>query len=171
MPERISRPPIRLAGELPDGRLNGTSAWADHFLHDTDQRWAIVAVRRKELTHDDETGADIAKLRITTIQPAPGDVEAEELSRLARKWLDEAGGQPMLDFNPPNDLARRQRLEDAILTYAAERQLDARQAWVNHFGEDAPVGPRGAELAHLLEFAGDAGIVTSDGTETDGRRE
>lgn len=154
MPERISRPPIKLAGELPDGRSNGLVAAAPHFLVDTAERWAIVKLVRRDLTHDDDTGADVARVRVAQIAVAPGGDEAANLAVLAAGWLDEVAGQAALPLEMPgkND---RGRYEDALAGWqkaAGITDADVQAKWNGYFGAAQVVGPLGSETTALAEF-------------------
>lgn len=169
MPERKPLPPIRLNGALPDGVHNGLDhTLGAYFVDGGDPRLAVVRLGRKQLIHDDDSDAEVAVVRLLDIEvPDPGSVQAETLLATliaTRKLRTSAGTIPFPSRDEPaaGDLARRAAYEQAVTDYAAAKDLDARGAWVAHFGDDAPVGPRGAELAHLLEFAGDAGITIGE---------
>lgn len=160
MPERISRPPVRLRGGLPDGNLNGTSDVAKHFLKaEPDDRYAIVQLGRRQLVHDDETEADVAVLGVIAVEFADQD----KLQRMLLDHRELRTGHGTLPFDEPaaTDADRARELEHRIRAWADHEGLDARAEWVSHFGpgDEAPVGPTGAQLIHLIEFVGERGIV------------
>lgn len=162
MADRIARPPVRLRGGLPDGNLNGSGDIGTHFLKaEPDRRFAVIELARRQLVHDDETGGDVAVLGVAAIEFADQDA-LQRLLLAHREVRTGVGTLPFDDPEPATDADRARDLEHRILTWADQQGVDARQEWEGYFGEgdSAPVGPRGAALMHLLEFAGERGITT-----------
>lgn len=158
MADRIARPPVRLRGGMPDGNLCGANDVAPHFLKgEPDNRYAVVELARRQLVHDDETGGDVAVLGVVAIE-FPGN--QDELARMLTDHRGERTGAGVLPFEPETDAERARELEHRIEVWATTNGIDARTEWVEHFGpgDQAPVGPPGAGLPHLLEFTLERGI-------------
>ena len=167
MADRIARPPIRLSGGLPDANLNGSGELASHFLDaDPADRYAVVRLGRHQLIHDDETDADIAVLKVRAIEIPD--------QRAAQNLLEEVRGARLgqLQFSdgdePAGDAARRAELEADVLhwceTNPAAEGDSPRALWEHYFGREAPAGPRGAALVHLVEFADEYEIGGGEGS-------
>lgn len=149
MPDRLSRPPVKLQSAQPDGTLNGLGRAAQHFLgQDQEQhRFLVLEVGLDELRHKMSTGADVAVLTIVKVaMPADQQTLAEMLSEaLAADFEGTVPAFPITD---------RGRYEAALDVWAEKQDLgpaDVRQEWEKHFGSEVP-GPAGAETAHLAEF-------------------
>jgi hypothetical protein len=170
MAERLSRPPIRLNGGLPDGNNNGSGDVSAHFhTGHPAGRYAVVYTERIQLIHSDETGGDVAVLRVAKIE-FPTD--QDQLRGILEAHRAERTGAGMLPFGDPDPdvpdttaaTAHAQLMIRRITDWAASQEVDARAAWAGHFGpsdEEAPPGPAGATLINLLDFAGRHGIPTS----------
>jgi hypothetical protein len=104
MPERLSRSPIKLYGGLPDAAKNGLAHLGLHFIsdeytgEDADDRYAIVRLRRRSLTLDDEhDGAQVAQVRVVSVM-APRSAQGQaDLAKLHQEVESELGGQGLFD--------------------------------------------------------------------------
>lgn len=155
MPERKPVPPVRLQGALPDGSHNGLADAAKRFLVDKPgPAYAVVKVARRAVSHDDDTDADTAILRILAIE-IPDDEQTALASVLTRCRQERVSMQPQLPL--AHD---RARYEQQLGQWQREHKMsneDLRAAWEEFFitgDEDTsiPVGPLGAEITHLVEF-------------------
>jgi hypothetical protein len=159
MADRIARPPFRLNAGFPDGAnvaLDGR-----HFLADEPADiYVLVRLGRKKLEHNDDEKADIAVLKVRAIATVDDQTAAAE--QLAELLAAQVGQIPFPDGEPAGDAARRTALEADVLHWC-ETELAAegespRALWEHYFGREAPAGPRGAALVHLVEFADEYGI-------------
>jgi hypothetical protein len=162
VPERISRPPARLRGGLPDGNLSGVIDVSNHFLSGSPgDRYAVVRLARRQLVHDDETGGDVAVLGVTEIEFPDQDL----LQRMLVEHRDQRMASGQLPFDEPtsqSDIDKAHELQHRIRVWAEQNNHDARAKWVELFGpndDEAPVGPTGGELPLLMEFVAEYGVV------------
>jgi hypothetical protein len=149
VPDRLSRPPVRLLAAQPDGTLNGLGRAASHFLgpdHEV-SRFLVLEVVRDELRHKDTSDADTAILRIKRAAMPGGQ---DELAAMLQEALD-------ADFEgtvPAFALTDRGRYETALAGWVTEKGLtneDLRERWVLHFGDQVPAPPVCSTEA-LIEF-------------------
>lgn len=150
MPDRTSRPPVKLLGAQPDGQNNGLGRASKHFLgkDQEEHRLLVLEVGLDELRHKMSTGADVAVLAIVKVaMPAA----QQDLAAM----LNEALAADFEGTIPAFPVTDRARFDAALNEWAEKEDLsrdDVRAAWVKHFGEDVP-GPLGAEQQRLAEFA------------------
>jgi hypothetical protein len=170
MPERISRPAVRLKGGLPDGiTLNGLAgADGKHFLKgEPAPKFFVGKVGRRQLIHDDEAGSDVAVLEVLELE-VPADAGQLELERLILSYRDVRTSDGTLPFHQPayqsNDAERAADLRYRIQVWCDLNSRDPNREWRDLFGDDqdAPVGPTGASLMNLLTFCEEKGIATKD---------
>jgi hypothetical protein len=165
--ERISRPPIKLKAAQPDGSNNGLGRAASHFLgpDSKDSRFLIVEVGRQELVHKDASGADVAVLEILKVaMPAA----QQDLAAMLGDCLaaDFEGTVPAF---PVTDRGKYEAKLDAWAEQNGFNPAKVREEWEEHFGPDAPPGPTGALMEHLVEFVLEvAGAPDEEDTAPDG---
>jgi len=165
VPDRIARPPIRLAGGFPDSTLCAVDG--KHFLGaEPDDLVAVVRLGRHQLIHDDETDADVAVLKVRAV--ALADDQPGARTMLAELLAAHTGQLQFPDDEPAGDAARRAELEADVLHWCETDPvvdgMSPRALWEHYFGGEAPAGPRGAALVHLVEFADEYQIGGGEGS-------
>lgn len=124
MSERIARPPVRLAGGLPDGNLTNLGAHAADLLSDAPaELYALVRLTRQQLIHqDDQDGAEIAVLKVRALEVLPDQAAARQ--QLTETRAERTGDNP-IDFDAASDAdyAKLADLRGHLAAYAAEEGL------------------------------------------------
>lgn len=125
----ITRPPVKFAGALPEGNLNGLGAILPAVLDDEELPVFFVGTARlKDKVHQVDTGVDWAVLRVVDIEVLPdGKLPAGygTVAELIAERRGERTGHDPLDFDGASaaDYARLADLRRQLGAYAADQGM------------------------------------------------
>lgn len=164
MAERITRPPTKLAGGFPDGSLCGiTPVEARHWTRWDDEpepRYALVKYGREAIEHKDDTGADVATLKILEFEPLPDtDAAAQQIQELRAERVGELQFPSTTDPDW-DELKQLRAARDQWQNTHDVSGVDLGRRWVEIMGDGDPAGPNTTNITRLREFLLTVGVFT-----------